>query len=37
LEWDAHIPSFNEVHREALKAARFLNALAPEAAHGVAV
>jgi uncharacterized protein len=23
LEWDAHIPSFNEVHREALKANRF--------------
>jgi len=31
LEWDDHIPSFAEVHREALKAARFLpdaNALA---------
>ena len=24
LEWDAHIPSFEEVHREALKAKRFL-------------
>jgi uncharacterized protein len=24
LEWDAHIPSFREVHQEALKAARFL-------------
>ncbi len=24
LEWDAHIPSFEEVHREALKANRFL-------------
>ncbi|HEX4123935.1 MAG TPA: DUF692 domain-containing protein [Tepidisphaeraceae bacterium] len=24
LEWDAHIPSFDEVHREALKANRFL-------------
>lgn len=24
LEWDANIPSFNEVHREALKAKRFL-------------
>jgi uncharacterized protein (UPF0276 family) len=24
LEWDAHIPSFEEVHREALKADRFL-------------
>jgi uncharacterized protein (UPF0276 family) len=29
LEWDAHIPSFQEVHREALKARRFLAALAP--------
>jgi hypothetical protein len=26
LEWDAHIPSFDEVHREALKAGRFLHA-----------
>lgn len=25
LEWDDHIPSFNEVHGEALKAARFLS------------
>ena len=25
LEWDAHIPSFNEVHNEALKANRFLS------------
>jgi uncharacterized protein (UPF0276 family) len=24
LEWDAHIPSFDEVHAEAMKAARFL-------------
>ena len=24
LEWDDRIPSFDEVHREALKAARFL-------------
>lgn len=24
LEWDAHIPSFDEVHREALKADKFL-------------
>jgi uncharacterized protein (UPF0276 family) len=24
LEWDAHIPSFEEVHREAMKANRFL-------------
>jgi uncharacterized protein (UPF0276 family) len=24
LEWDAHIPSFSEVHREALKANRFI-------------
>jgi uncharacterized protein (UPF0276 family) len=26
LEWDAHIPSFDEVHNEALKAKKFLNA-----------
>ena len=26
LEWDAHIPSFDEVHDEALKANRFLRA-----------
>jgi hypothetical protein len=26
LEWDAHIPSFQEVHREALKAKKFLDA-----------
>jgi uncharacterized protein (UPF0276 family) len=25
LEWDAHIPSFDEVHAEAMKAKRFLN------------
>jgi uncharacterized protein len=25
LEWDAHIPSFNEVHREALKARKFID------------
>jgi uncharacterized protein (UPF0276 family) len=24
LEWDDKIPSFNEVHREALKATKFL-------------
>jgi uncharacterized protein (UPF0276 family) len=24
LEWDAHIPSFDEVHGEALKARRFI-------------
>jgi uncharacterized protein (UPF0276 family) len=24
LEWDAHIPSFDEVHREALKARKFI-------------
>src|SRR5436853_2033317 len=28
LEWDAHIPSFNEVHHEALKANRFIGELA---------
>jgi uncharacterized protein (UPF0276 family) len=27
LEWDDKIPSFNEVHGEALKAKRFLDAL----------
>ena len=26
LEWDAHIPTFPEVHREALKAKKFLDA-----------
>jgi hypothetical protein len=25
LEWDDHIPSFDEVHAEAKKAERFLN------------
>ncbi|HZV36324.1 MAG TPA: DUF692 family protein [Verrucomicrobiae bacterium] len=24
LEWDAHIPSFDEVHHEALKANQFI-------------
>jgi uncharacterized protein (UPF0276 family) len=28
LEWDAHIPSFDEVHREALKASRFMDRFA---------
>ena len=28
LEWDDHIPSFDEVHAEALKAGRFLRAVA---------
>jgi uncharacterized protein (UPF0276 family) len=32
LEWDAHIPSFEEVHREALKANRFLEPLRKAAA-----
>jgi len=32
LEWDAHIPSFEEVHREALKARKFLNQLSTPAA-----
>jgi len=27
LEWDAKIPSFEEVHREALKASKYLNAV----------
>ena len=30
LEWDAHIPSFEEVHHEALKANRFIGKLAKE-------
>ena len=29
LEWDDHIPSFNEVHHEALKANRFINQAEP--------
>jgi len=35
LEWDAHIPSFEEVHREAIKAERYLGALT-EKHHAVA-
>jgi uncharacterized protein (UPF0276 family) len=31
LEWDAHIPSFDEVHAEALKARRFLEPVKPAA------
>jgi hypothetical protein len=31
LEWDAHIPSFDEVHGEALKAKKFLDAHAAKA------
>jgi hypothetical protein len=27
LEWDARIPSFDEVHQEALKANRYIEAL----------
>jgi len=34
LEWDAHIPSFEEVHREALKANRFLEPLRKQAKAG---
>jgi uncharacterized protein (UPF0276 family) len=30
LEWDDRIPSFDEVHREALKAGKFCKELAPE-------
>jgi hypothetical protein len=33
LEWDAHIPSFDEVHREALKARKYLEAYHRRAAH----
>ena len=32
LEWDDHIPSFDEVHGEALKANRYLNAAKRDAA-----
>jgi uncharacterized protein (UPF0276 family) len=30
LEWDAHIPSFDEVHREALKARKFLERMSKQ-------
>jgi len=30
LEWDAHIPSFEEVHREALNAKKFLDRVTAE-------
>jgi uncharacterized protein len=33
LEWDAHIPSFEEVHGEALKARKFLNELSESTAE----
>ncbi|HTQ87456.1 MAG TPA: DUF692 domain-containing protein [Candidatus Solibacter sp.] len=33
LEWDDHIPSFEEVHAEALKASRFLRAVAESRAE----
>ncbi len=36
LEWDDNIPSFDEVHAEALKAVRYLQA-ATTAAHGKAI
>jgi uncharacterized protein len=36
LEWDAHIPSFEEVHREALKAKKFLSAFEAESAKAAA-
>jgi uncharacterized protein (UPF0276 family) len=32
LEWDANIPSFDEVHHEALKASQFIQRLAPAVA-----
>jgi uncharacterized protein (UPF0276 family) len=39
LEWDAHIPSFDEVHSEALKARKFLKdfsaGVAREPAHAL--
>ena len=37
LEWDAHIPSFEEVHREALKAKKFLNAVTAPKEKAVAL
>ncbi len=33
LEWDAHIPTFEEVHREALKANRFVQKIIAEPAR----
>ncbi len=33
LEWDDHIPSFNEVHGEALKANKFLKKVESETVH----
>lgn len=36
LEWDARIPSFDEVHGEALKAGTFLNQLTPQGQKEVA-
>jgi len=38
LEWDAHIPSFDEVHAEALKANRFIKQVVREekGAHAIA-
>lgn len=36
LEWDAHIPSFDEVHREALKASRFTAKLKQERKREIA-
>ena len=35
LEWDDHIPSFNEVHKEAKKAEKFLHGHAEELAEVV--
>jgi hypothetical protein len=35
LEWDAHIPSFDEVHAEALKANRFIKQAMKESANAV--
>ena len=35
LEWDAHIPSFDDVHAEALKARRFIGQITEKGArHG---
>lgn len=36
LEWDASIPSFDEVHREALKARKFLQAVSATTKRGAA-
>jgi len=36
LEWDDHIPPFKEVHNEALKAKKYLDALSADAGQSAA-